>query len=123
MKFTRQAEHAIAEFRGLPRNASSAVVRQAIPLDNLMSVLVEEYKLNEVSFTGELAHHWPDIVGPQYAARCTPLKLDKRKQVLLVGVENPTLRQELYFNKREILKRLHTLPEGGQVKDVKFLSG
>ena len=123
MAFSREAENLIARLRGMPRNRSRATIRQAVPLDNLVPVLQEQYKLNEISFTGQLAHHWSDVVGPQYASRCMPLRLDRKQETLLVGVTNPTLRQELYFNKREILKRLQMLPDGNKIKDVKFLSG
>jgi hypothetical protein len=111
----------IANLRGFPGNRSKAVIRQPVPLDNLLQVLVKRYRINQTNFHQVLSHQWPDIIGPQYHTRCSPSGL--RKQILYIKADNPTLRQELYFQKREILKRIQLLPGGQEVKDIRFVTG
>lgn len=43
-----------------------------------------------------------------------------RNGILLVRVDHPTWRQELFFRKKEILQRLHRFLSKETVKDIKF---
>ncbi len=121
IKFSKPAENLIANLRGFPENRSKAVIRQPIPLDNLMTVLVEQYRINKTSFHQVLTHQWQDIVGPQYHERCSPSNV--RKGILYIKVSNPTLRQELYFQKRDVLKRIQLLPGAQEIREVRFVTG
>ncbi len=122
MAFSRDAQNLIANFRGQPVNRSRAIVRPAVEIHDLLSVLQEQYHLNEIRFHQVIQHQWKEIVGEQYASRCHPARLIQEK-TLVIAVPNATLRQELYFQKREIMKRLRHLPGGRKIEDIKFVSG
>lgn len=64
--------------------------------------------------------HWELIVGNELAKRCYPERLS-RHNTLVVRVENASLTQELTFRKGEILSRVHQVPSGAHVQDIRFI--
>ncbi len=48
--------------------------------------------------------HWPEVVGPKLANRCTPLKL--QNLVLTLGVSNSTWLTQLQFMKLELMEKI-----------------
>lgn len=107
MHRSKQVEDLIADFRGLPRNVSYSSTRPPIPIENLLVVLKEQYKLEEPSPERSLVENWADVFG-KLAGRCNPLRI-KDDHILIISVTNQTLRSELQFQKRAILKRIRKL--------------
>ncbi len=62
---------------------------------------------------------WEEIVGEKIAekARAT----DVKHNVLMVQVDTPTWRQELQFQKKDILFKLNKRLGSGTIKDIRFL--
>ena len=77
-------------------------------LDNLLVLLTERYKLEEPSAERTLFEHWGEIFG-SIAGRCNPVRI-KDDRTLVVSVTNQTLRSELQFRKRSIIKKIQSLP-------------
>ncbi len=116
MKFSKNIEDVIADFRGLPRTVSAAARREPTPLDNLLVVLQEKYKLEKPSPERTLVENWEQIFG-KLAGRCNPVRL-KDDNTLIVSVTNQTLRSELQFMKRSVLKKIQTLEHCEGIKDI-----
>ena len=122
MKFTRKAENLIANFRGVPENFTSIYKRDIIQIDSAIEVILQKYKIGPNSIEDTLMHYWRDIVGEQTAHRCRPQRILNDKRLVIV-TSNPVIRQELLFKKRAILKKLHSIPECKDIKDIVVGSG
>jgi hypothetical protein len=107
MRFTKSTEDIIADFRGLPRTISASSRKQPTPLDNLLVVLKEQYKLETPSPERSLVENWDSVFG-SLASRCNPVRI-KDDRILIISVTNQTLRSELQFQKRGILQRIQKL--------------
>jgi len=108
MKFSKPIEDIIADFRGLPRDGASASARKPpVPLENLLVVLEERYKLEQPSPERTLVENWEHIFGPSLAGRCNPVRI--KGETLIISVTNPTLRSEVKFRQRQILKNIQQL--------------
>lgn len=122
MHFTRAEENLIASLRGIPPNTSRSKWREAKPMDSLMEVIIQQHKFDQPRPENLIIRHWRDIMGQEDAHRCAPVRLDRGTR-LIVSVPNPTLRRELLFKKRHILKRLRQIPGMSGVKDIYFRTG
>jgi len=120
--FSRRAQNEIAHFRGFPPEESQAILRQPVPLDNLMSVVFEEHRINQPGFQQTLMANWKQIVGPGNSHRCSPLQV-LENGILIVAAPNPTFRQELNFQKSYFLKEIRKLPGGNHIRGLRFISG
>jgi hypothetical protein len=115
MRFSKNNEDIIADFRGLPRTVSAASRRVPLPLDNLLVVLKEKYKLEQPSPERELVENWEMIFG-KLAGRCNPIRI--KETTLIISVTNQTLRAELQFQKQAILSKIRTLEQCKEIKDL-----
>jgi len=117
MKFNKNAEDLIADFRGLPRSVSASSLRDPMPLDNLLVVLQEQYKLEKPSAERTLVENWEAVFGSKLAGRCNPVRI-KEEHTLIISVTNQTLRSELQFQKRAILKKINSFENCEMIKDI-----
>ena len=116
MKFSKNIEDVIADFRGLPRTVSASSRREPTPLDSLLVVLQEKYKLEKPSPERTLVENWGEVFG-KLSERCHPVRI-KDEHTLIVSVTNQTLRSELQFMKRAVLKKIQTLEHCEGIKDL-----
>ncbi len=116
MPFSKSTEDVIADFRGLPRVVSTSSKRQPVSLENLLIVIRERYKLEEPSPERSLVENWESIFG-KLASRCNPVRI-KDEKILIVSVTNSTLRSELQFKKKYLLKKIQSLPHCGTIKEL-----
>jgi len=117
MKFSRSVEDLIADFRGLPRDELAAAKRRPpVALENLLVVIEEQYKLEQPSPERSLVENWGAVFGPSLAGRCNPVRI--KGDTLVVSVTNPTLRSELKFQSRTILRRIQQLEHCDHIKAI-----
>jgi len=122
MEYSRRTNNIIASLRGLPQDHSIAKLRPAYTLGNLIEVLEERYKLGQSKVEDLIAQHWNEIAGQHAAHRSSPQRV-VGNSILLIQVSSPVLRQEMQFNQRQILDRIHKLPGGGVIKALNFRAG
>lgn len=122
MQFPREVQNLIADLRGLPHDRSKAIENGAAKLDTLLEVILKQYKIGEKTPQQEIMENWRSIVGAGNAHRCSPARIVSNIK-LVVRVSNPVLRQELQFQKRQILQRLHDLPTCKSLRDITFTAG
>lgn len=116
MPFSKPIEDIIADFRGLPRSVSAASKRHPVSLDNLLVIIKERYKLESPSPERTLVQNWDSIFG-KLAGRCNPIRI-KDERTLIISVTNPTLRSELNFKKKQILKQIQMLPHCNAISEI-----
>lgn len=121
MPFNKQTEDLIANFRGLPSTVSSSSLRPPLELHTLVEQLETRYQFERVSPERVLVENWTRIFGSKLAQRCHPVRIvDER--VLVLSVQNQTLRSELNFMKRSLLKRIQALEHCDRIQDIRTQS-
>ena len=88
-----------------------------------IGLLLEEYmNVNGFSKTVkeiEIVRNWPEIVGEKVAAFTECREIENG--VLKVKVESSVWRQELSYNKRELIIKISDFCGTGIVRDINFL--
>jgi hypothetical protein len=121
-KFSRQIENMIADLRGVPTNDSQSRLRDTRSLGELTDHLLHKHRIGMKTPEEAIRDAWVEIVGAPNAEYCHPLRVD-RDRVLLVGVSNPIIRQELLFHKAVVLQRVQAIPACAHITDVLFRAG
>jgi hypothetical protein len=121
-KFSRQHESLIASFRGLPEESLPARDAGAKTLGSLLETCIEKFHIGKNTPEESVQENWERIVGPSFAGRCRPERID-RSGALIVQVQNTTLRRELIFHEDRIMTILHTLPDCQHIKRIVLKGG
>lgn len=116
MQFSKNIEDVIANFRGLPHTVSASSKKPPVPIDSLIVVLNEQYKLEKPSAERVLVENWGEVFG-KLAGRCNPVRI-KDEHTLIVSVTNQTLRSELQFGKRAILQKIQKLEHCKGIREL-----
>lgn len=117
MRFSKETEDLIADFRGLPREVSHASKREPAQLHSVLDYLNERYQLEQPTPERVLVENWTHIFGEKLAERCAPVRI-RDERTLVVTVSNQTLRSELQFRKRAILAKIRKLDRCGHIRDI-----
>ena len=102
VKFSKNTEDMIADFRGLPHTVTRSSLREPTALDSLLVMLQEKYRLEKPCPERSLVENWEAIFGASLCERCHPVRI-KDEDTLIISVTNQTLRSELQFMKRAVL--------------------
>ena len=116
MKFSKSVEDIIADFRGLPRTVSESSKHAPVQLDSILERIKEKYNLERPSPERSIVENWNEIFGT-LAGRCSPLSL-KDDKILVISVTNQTLRSELQFRKKNLIKKIQALPFCEEISDI-----
>jgi hypothetical protein len=121
-KFSRPIENMIAEMRGVPPDDSQSRLRDTRTVGDLAEFLLHKHRIGMKTPEEAIRDAWVEIVGAPNAEFCHPLRVD-RDRVLLVGVSNPIVRQELLFHKTVVLQRIRAIPACAHITEVLFRAG
>lgn len=116
MDFSKQVEDIIADFRELPRTVTESSKKAPIKLDSLLEFIREHYKLESPSPERTIVENWNEIFGT-LAGRCHPVSI-KDGNTLVISVTNQTLRSELQFRKRTLIKKIQSLPYCESISEI-----
>jgi hypothetical protein len=122
MKYPRNIENAIADFRGLPRPSEHAWDAGPQGMDSLLEVLVQRFSIGRERPEQVIMANWRELVGERNASRCAPERIDSERR-LIVAVANPILRRELHFARATIVRKLKKLKGCGDIRDIEFRAG
>lgn len=112
-----QFDALIAQFRGIPKDYKGEPRQRARSMDGLIDQLTKKYEIEAPRIEVEIIKNWRSIVGANRAHRCKPSKIiDQHK--LVITTTNTTLRMELQFDARNILKNLHEVIGDEVIKEV-----
>lgn len=121
-KFNKRAERLISNFRGIPENYPGEAPKTEREMATVLDRILDKYKIGVESLEDRINENWSQIVGAGNARNCSPSRIE-RDTTLIIAVSNPIIRQELEFNKRLILKNLHVIKDGRQIRALVFKSG
>jgi hypothetical protein len=122
MRFSPQAEDLIADLRSIPVERSRFLDRGTKPLDSLIEVCLERHKIGRETTEETIMRHWRQIVGPEFASRCAPLRIDARQR-LLIAVPNASLRRELQFHEDRLMTALRSIEGCDHLRGVVLRAG
>ncbi|MEX2382104.1 MAG: DUF721 domain-containing protein [Opitutales bacterium] len=122
MPFPRHVENLIASLRGFPPDRSRSRLRETAPIGQLISGVIEKYRIGMPSIEETIMQNWDRVVGPANTGFVNLLKIENERRVL-VAVSNPIVRQELFFHRKLILERIKALPGCGQIRELVLRAG
>ncbi len=120
--FNQRTMNLIAEFQGLPNASTRAFMGKELGLDAIMDRLIERFQIQGARPEEAIAAHWMTIVGERFAQHSFPMRLDRDRR-LFVAVSNSVVRQEIFFRRKEILKRLKIILKGTDIREIVLRSG
>jgi len=121
-KFSPKEERLIASFRGLPEEYPGYVDKGSKTLGSLLETCIEKYKIGKNTPEETIQENWPRIVGPEFAKRCRPERID-HSGALIVQVPNSTVRRELIFAEDKMMTVIASLPGCHFINRVVLKSG
>ncbi len=108
-KFPRHVENLIANFRGLPEDRSRSRLNETTPFQDVIEKVIQKYRIGMASPEETLREHWAEIVGAANVQFCHPTRIERGKN-LIITVSNPVVRQELFFNRKLLIKKIQEIP-------------
>lgn len=121
MRFSRTVEELIADLRNLPGPEGNAQERSPKGFGDLVEWVVERHEIGKHTLEERILAEWPQIVGPAFAKRCQPVRIDP-SGTLLLEAGNATVRRELIFMEDRILTALGSLEGGDRIHRVALLA-
>ena len=91
------------------------------PLGELLSTLVSGRGWDERMRFGRLREEWADVVGPDVAARSTPVALNAG--ILSIKADGAAWATELTLLARSIVDKVDSYLGGGVVREVRVSAG
>ena len=86
--------------------------------DSLIEILSDE-KLKPAFDKGILSTAWKESVGPLINENTTIKSF--KNGILIIKTKTPVWRNELLFQKKDIIKNLNSKLEKNKIKDIRFL--
>jgi hypothetical protein len=110
----------MADFRGLPQDNSQSILKDEQSVSQLFQDIIKECVIkSDVGIRTEIFENWSQIVGDMFCKFCTPHKITATG-ALMIKVQNSVVRQELFFQKEEILQRIHQLCPQSSITSIAF---
>ncbi|MDR0418382.1 MAG: DUF721 domain-containing protein [Puniceicoccales bacterium] len=120
VKFSKKIQNLIADFRGLPQDNSSSVLKDERSVEQLFRDILKKYVTkSNIKVGAEIFENWPRIVGDMFCGLCTPHRITAT-DALIIKVQNSIVRQELFFRKEEILQRIREICPQSGIRTVVF---
>ena len=120
MSFPRRVENLIADFRGLPRDYSTSLLKKELPIGKLLQSILKKYTTTaDTQSNAEIFEYWPLIIGDRFAGITSPRRVTF-DGTLIIRVQNSVVRQELFFQKNEIFERIQHFCPRNHIQKIVF---
>jgi predicted nucleic acid-binding Zn ribbon protein len=81
--------------------------------------MLKKFGIEKAVSQNKAINIWNEIVGEKVAKNTEPERVEHG--VIIVKVSSPTWRQELYFQKEEIIKKLNNSIGKNVIRDIRFI--
>lgn len=95
------------------------ISKKPVPVGEVLNKLIFNLDIEKGILQGRAFILWNEVVGEVNARKTKPIKIDRGK--LFVRTTNSTWRQELFYQKNEIVKKLNIRLRSDIIKDIIFL--
>jgi len=123
MPLSEDENNLLSLFRGINTAPSKLKKRFtkgiAESFDSICDRVLKKYKTKENDPESEIRQSWNFVMQSEFSKLTNPAYI--KNNILFVNCENPSVRQHLLFEKREILKNINCLAHCSKIKDIKFL--
>jgi len=92
--------------------------KKPVPVREVLSKLIFNLDIEKGILQGRAFVLWNEVVGEINARKTKPIKIDRGK--LFVETTDSTWRQELFYQKNEIIKKLNIRLRSDIIKDIIF---
>ena len=120
-KSTRKERALLADFLEVP--VAEDPKKEALPLT--MKEVVElawaNWGIDQTSSPEQvISENWQKVVGIKFAGKCAPERLTENTGTLFIKTASGPIKQELGFDRKQILKRIQKLKGCSLVKELKI---
>lgn len=84
-----------------------------------IDLMLKKFGIENAVSQNKAINIWNEIVGEKVAKNTEPERVEHG--VIIVKVSSPTWRQELYFQKNEIIKKLNYKIGKNVIRDIRFI--
>ncbi len=84
-----------------------------------IDLMLKKFGIENAVSQNKAINIWNEIVGEKVAKNTEPERVEHG--VIIVKVSSPTWRQELYFQKEEIIKKLNNSIGKKAIRDIRFI--
>ena len=81
--------------------------------------MLKRFGIDKAIAQNKALNIWNEIVGDTVAKNTQPDRVEHG--VIIVKVSSPTWRQELYFKKKEIIKKINNTIGKNVIRDIRFI--
>ncbi len=81
--------------------------------------MLKRFGIDNAIAQNKALNNWNEIVGDRVARNTQPDRVEHG--VIIVKVSSPTWRQELYFQKKEILQKINNTIGKNVIRDIRFI--
>ena len=93
--------------------------RKPVPLKDVLNKLLSKLGIEKGIIQGQALILWDEVVGEINARKTKPIKIERGK--LFVRTTDGAWRQELFYQKNEIIRKLNLKLKNDVVEDIIFL--
>jgi hypothetical protein len=123
-KFSKRAEEAIGDFRGIPPLDPPKMKRRPTQgMAELVEAIKAKHHLGTAAPEDVIRERWAEIVGPANAAYSHAAQFDQDGRRLLVIASHSVVRSELYLHRLMILDKVRRLPGCAGIKFLLIRAG
>jgi predicted nucleic acid-binding Zn ribbon protein len=84
-----------------------------------IDLMLKRFGIDKAIAQNKALNIWNEIVGDTVAKNTQPDRVEHG--VIIVKVSSPTWRQELYFQKKEIIQKLNNTIGKNVIRDIRFI--
>ena len=111
----------ISNFTGLPLADDPRKLIEPAKFTDVIDQVWESWKIGtETSPEQKISENWGKLVGMQLANKCAPERLDLEKGLLLVRSSSSTVKQELTFKKKGLIKKISGLSPDLRITKIRI---
>jgi predicted nucleic acid-binding Zn ribbon protein len=81
--------------------------------------MLKKFGIDNAIAQNNALNNWNEIVGDTVARNTQPDRVEHG--VIIVKVSSPTWRQELYFQKKEIIQKINNTIGKNVIRDIRFI--
>ena len=120
-KSTRKERTLLADFLEVP--VAEDPKKEALPLTmkEVVELAWENWGIDQTSSPEQvISENWQRVVGIKFAGKCAPERLTANTGTLFIKTASGPIKQELGFDRKQIIKRIQNLKGCSFVKELKI---
>ena len=111
----------ISSFTGMPLTEDPKKLIEPARFTDVIDRVWESWKIGtEVSPEQKTSENWGKLVGAKLANKCAPEKLDLDRGLLLIRSSSATVKQELTFKKKLLIKKIIDLGSELKITNIRI---